>query len=431
MKIALICSGSELLNGKLNTNAAYIGSRIFDIGLHLTSVINVGDRKEDLERIFNSAFKNCDIVISTGGLGPTFDDITVETAAQCLALEIYKNENVLNSIKNYFEKRKLLTFTKNNEKQANIIKGAKVLVNNYGTAPGQMLHFEFKDVQKQVRKTLFLLPGPPKEMKPMFEENVVSFLKCYSSKITKSMGIKVFGLAESEVEQMIMPVIKDSSFGDNNSIEFGIIASNSVIEVKFSVSGDDELLTDKKLLELKFSFENILKENIFGYGNETLASVVGKLLTTAKKTISFAESCTGGLISSALTDVPGSSLYFKNSIISYSNFAKIKILGVKEGTILNTGAVSEETAKEMAVGVLKLSESDYALSATGIAGPSGGTKEKPIGLVCIAFADKKKCEAFKFNFTGTRDNIRERTVVTALDIIRRRILFSRLKNTDK
>ncbi|GHT58977.1 hypothetical protein AGMMS49950_02630 [Endomicrobiia bacterium] len=281
-----------------------------------------------------------------------------------------------------------------------------------------MLCFEFKDGEKKYRRTLFLFPGPPKEMQPMFEENVESFLKSYLMGVKKNSVLRVFGLAESDVAERIKSVIEEANSNYGKAVEFGILANDSIVDVKFSVSGGDELFVDKIIKNLKLEVNNVLKDNIFGSDSDTLAFVVGRLLIEKKKTVSFAESCTGGKIAATITDVPGSSLYFKSSVVAYSNESKIKLLGVKKETLSSFGAVSKETAKEMAKGVLKLSGSDYAFSATGIAGP-GGTKEKPVGLVYIGFADKKKTESFKFNFNGTRKDIRERTVNTVLDLLRR------------
>lgn len=423
MKIELICTGSELLAGKVNTNAAYVGSRLSGMGFELSLITDVGDKKQDLLQEFKRAFERSNIIITTGGLGPTFDDITVETAAECLNLEMYPDEKVLNSIKEHFLKRSVTSIPKINEKQANIIRGAKVLENRFGTAPGQMLHFnKFKSNEKKCRKILFLLPGPPGEMKPIFEENVEPLLKSYSVGIKKNGVLHVFGITESAVAEMIKPVMEKAVSGDSKSVEFGILASKSVIDIKFSVSGTKELLIDETISKLKLDFDSILKDNIFGSDNDTLASVAGRLLLENKKTVSFAESCTGGNIAAAITDIPGSSLYFKSSVVTYSNESKIKLLGVKEETLTNFGAVSKETAKEMAEGVLKLSDSDYAFSATGIAGPGGGTKEKPIGLVYIGSADKEKTESFRFNFNGTRKDIRKRTINTVLDLLRRKLV---------
>lgn len=412
----------ELLAGKLNTNAAYIGSRLFNIGLELSCITDIGDKKQDLAKHFNIAFSRSNIIVVTGGLGPTFDDITVETAAECLRLPIYSDEKVLKSIQEYFAKKSISKIPKINERQANILSGAKVLENRLGTAPGQMLHFEFKSDGKKCRKTLFLLPGPPREMKPMFEENVEPFLKSYSSGIRKNVSLRVFGLSESAIAEAIKPVIEEAKFGDSQTVEFGILASDSIVDIKFAVSGSDEFVVDSSIKNLNLRFGEVLKDNIFGYNDDSLASVVGKLLIQKRKTISFAESCTGGKIASAITDIAGSSLYFKSSVVTYSNESKLKILGVKEETLKKFGAVSEETAKEMARGILNLSGSDYAFSVTGIAGPGGGSKDKPVGLVYVGFADNKKAESFKFNFVGTRKDIRDKTVNTVLDCLRKKLI---------
>jgi nicotinamide-nucleotide amidase len=422
VKIELICTGSELLAGKLNTNAAYIGSRLFNIGLELSCITDIGDKKQDLAKHFNIAFSRSNIIVVTGGLGPTFDDITVETAAECLRLPIYSDEKVLKSIQEYFAKKSISKIPKINERQANILSGAKVLENRLGTAPGQMLHFEFKSDGKKCRKTLFLLPGPPREMKPMFEENVEPFLKSYSSGIRKNVSLRVFGLSESAIAEAIKPVIEEAKFGDSQTVEFGILASDSIVDIKFAVSGSDEFVVDSSIKNLNLRFGEVLKDNIFGYNDDSLASVVGKLLIQKRKIISFAESCTGGKIASAITDIAGSSLYFKSSVVTYSNESKLKILGVKEETLKKFGAVSEETAKEMARGILNLSGSDYAFSVTGIAGPGGCSKDKPVGLVYVGFADNKKAESFKFNFVGTRKDIRDKTVNTVLDCLRKKLI---------
>jgi nicotinamide-nucleotide amidase len=427
VKIELICTGSELLAGKLNTSAAYIGSRLFNIGLELSCITDIGDKKQDLAKHFNIAFARSNIIVVTGGLGPTFDDIPVETAAECLRLPIYSDEKVLKSIQEYFVKKSISKIPKINERQANILSGAKVLENRLGTAPGQMLHFEFKSDGKKYRKTLFLLPGPPREMKPMFEENVEPFLKSYSSGIRKNVSLRVFGLSESAIAEAIKPVIEEAKFGDSQAVEFGILASDSIVDIKFAVSGGNEFVVDSSIKNLNLRFGEVLKDNIFGYNDDTLASVVGKLLIQNRKTVSFAESCTGGKIAAAITDIAGSSLYFKSSVVTYSNESKLKILSVKEETLKNFGAVSEDTAKEMARGILNLSGSDYAFSVTGIAGPVGGSKDKPVGLVYVGFADNKKTESFKFNFVGTRKDIRDKAVNTVLDCLRKKLIEKQSK----
>ena len=422
MKIELICTGSELLTGKVNTDAVYIGSKLQELGLNLSCITSIGDRKDELSCEFKRAFERSSVILVTGGLGPTFDDITVETAAECLGLEIYNDEKVLSSIKERFAKRGITEIPKNNERQANIIKGAKVLENRFGTAPGQMIHFEYKDSDRKIRKTLFLFPGPPREMQPMFDENAGPFFRSYHSGIRKNQSLRIFGGAESVIEAMIRPVMDAAGFGENRAVEFGILATDSIITVKYSVSGSDEMLVDDICGNLKFELEKVLGDSVFGYGDDELSDVVGRLLAANKKTVTFAESCTGGLIAEKITDIAGSSVYFKSSVVTYSDESKIKYLGVKEETLQNFGAVSEETAKEMAEGARNAAGCDYAVSVTGIAGPGGGSKDKPVGLVYIGIASGKEMQAFKYIFPGSRKDVRNRAANTALDLLRRKIL---------
>lgn len=431
MKIELICTGSELLTGKVNTDAAYIGSKLLMLGLNLSCITSVGDRKDELIAELKRAFERSNIILVTGGLGPTFDDITVESAAESLGLEVYRDEKVLNYIKELFIKRGITEIPKINEKQADIIKGAKVLENRFGTAPGQMIHFEYNAGEKKIRKTLFLFPGPPREMQPMFDENAEPFFRSYHSGIMKSSSLRIFGIGESNVEEMIKPVMEAAGFGENGSVEWGILAGGNIVTVKYCVSGNDEMLVDDISGNLKFELEKVLGDNIFGYGNDELSDTVGKLLIENKKTVTLAESCTGGLIAKKLTDTAGSSIYFKSSVVTYSNESKMKFLGVKEETLQNFGAVSEECCKEMAEGALRDAESDHAVSVTGIAGPGGGSKEKPVGLVYIGIASKKETSVFKYNFFGSRKDIRDRSANTALDLLRRKILSDVYAKTAK
>ncbi|MDR2772757.1 MAG: competence/damage-inducible protein A [Elusimicrobiota bacterium] len=424
MRIELISSGTELLNGKVNTNAGYIGSKLYEIGLELSAVVNVSDRKNEFEAELKRAIDRSDVIITTGGLGPTFDDITVESAAECLGREVYIDEKVIADIKSFFDKRNIQGYTKNNEKQAEIIKGAKVLGNQNGTAPGQMIPFEYKskqENQKPAAKTLFLLPGPPRELKAMFDEYVEPFLRTHISAIKKNEVIRVAGLGESFVEDLVRPII-DSKSTANEGVEFGILAHSGIIDLKFSVTGKDEGQIDAIMKEIRSEIEALLEKNVFGYGKDTISSAIGKLLTAQKKTFCAAESCTGGLISKKVTDTAGSSEYFDGSVISYSNLLKKKVLGVREETLNKSGAVSAQSAQEMARGVLNLSKSDYAVSVTGIAGPDGGSKAKPVGLVYIGIASKNSAKTYEYNFTGNRDDIRERAANTALNLLRLSIM---------
>ena len=430
LNIELICSGSELLTGKLNTHASFIGSKLNDIGLALSLITTVADRKKEFKAVLQDAVKRSSVIIVTGGLGPTFDDITVETVSEILNVKTYKDESVQQSICQYFEKRGIKNPAQNNERQSYILEGAKVLENRFGTAPGQMLHFNYlNEENKKVRKTIFLLPGPPREMHPMFEENILPFMRSYQVKMKKTLVLHICGMAESLVDEKIKPTIDYLS--NNDDIEFAILAHNYLIDVKVSVSGENEIIIDDILKNINNEFINVLGDNIYGYNDETLEGVVQKMLIETKRTVSVAESCTGGMVSAKLTNTPGSSMCFKQSVITYSNEAKIQMLSVKKETLEQFGAVSEETANEMLNGILKLSGSEYAVSITGIAGPGGATKEKPVGLVYIGVSFNGNNEVNKCQFLGTRQDIRERATNVALDSLRRLIFKTRTKKVTK
>ena len=430
MNIELICSGSELLTGKLNTHASFIGTKLNEIGLSLSLITTVADRKQEFKAVLQEAVKRSSVIIVTGGLGPTFDDITVETVSEILNVKTYKDETVQQAIVQYFEKRGIKNPAQNNERQSYILEGAKVLENRFGTAPGQMLHFNYAvDENKKVRKTIFLLPGPPREMHPMFEESGLPFMKSYQVKMKKTLILHICGMAESLVDEKIKPTINYLS--NNDDIEFAILAHKFLIDVKVSVSGENELIIDDTLRNINNEFINVLGDNIYGYNNDTLESVIQKMLIETKRTVSVAESCTGGMVSTKLTDTAGSSMCFKQSVVTYSNEAKMQLLNVKKETLEQFGAVSEQTANEMLTGILALSKSEYAVSITGIAGPGGGSSEKPVGLVYIGVSFNGNNEVNKCLFLGTRQDIRERATNVALDSLRRLILKTRTKKVIK
>ncbi|MCX5781475.1 MAG: competence/damage-inducible protein A [Elusimicrobia bacterium] len=422
MKTELICVGTELLTGKLNSNSSFIGDRLSLLGLDLSYVTTVGDNNDDIEEAFSKAIKRSQIIIATGGLGPTFDDLTGEIAAKVLDKKLILDKGILEAIKEFFKKRKT-DMPKNNERQAYIIDGAKPIANKYGTAPGQIIELEdSKKGKGKISKVLFLLPGPPREMQPMFEEMVFPYLKKYESKIKKVTTLHISGMSESQVDEKIRPIIEAERELEKETVSFTILAHQMIIDLKISVCGEDEMLVDEIMHNLKKEFRDCLGDNIFGTDKDSLEGVIGKLLVERKNTLSVAESCTGGMVSQKITSIPGSSIYFKEGVVSYSNDAKTKVLGVKTETLSAFGSVSENTALEMAKGVKKLSQTDYALGITGIAGPAGGTEEKPVGIVFIALSSPTIEKVYNYRFIGNRNEIRERSANTALDILRRQLI---------
>lgn len=417
MKTELICVGTELLTGKLNTNCAYIGEKLSLVGLDLSFVTAVGDDPADMEQVFRQATGRSRVVIVTGGLGPTFDDLTREAAAKVLDRKLVLDREALAAIAARFAKRGM-AMPKNNERQAYVIEGARLLPNRNGTAPGQII--EYGNGQ-QGHSLLILLPGPPREMQVMFEESVFPLLKKHETKIKKMLTVHVAGEAESLVDEKIRPIIEAERKLDAGFVSFTILAHQMIIDVKTSVSGEDEMLVDETMQNIRHELYAVLGNNIFGEDKDTLEGVVGRLLTKAHRTLSVAESCTGGLIAHRITNVAGSSLYFREGAVTYANEAKVKRLGVHPETLAAHGAVSEETALEMAKGMAAAAGTDFALSVTGIAGPSGGTPEKPVGLVYIGLSGPSVHAAFRFQFTGSRTEVRERAANQALDILRRQL----------
>ncbi len=422
MKTELICVGTELLTGKLNTNSSYVGDRLSQIGLDLSFITTVGDSRETLEEAYSKAVKRSQIVVVTGGLGPTFDDITIKSASKAFGRKLVVDKEALDVIKGFFSRRGV-EMPKNNERQARILEGARAVINKNGTAPGQIL--ELKEAQKKSPngiKVIFFLPGPPREMQAMFEEAVFPYLKKYEAKKKKNLILRVCGLSESAIDEKIRPIVEAERELEKDTVSFTILAHQALVDIKISVSAKDEMLVDEIIHNLKKEFYDVLGENIFGEDKESLEGVVGKLLVERKKTLSGAESCTGGMVSQRITNIPGSSLYFKEGVVSYSNEAKIKVLNVKEETIKSHGAVSENTALEMARGIKMLSGTDYSFAITGIAGPSGGTQEKPVGIVYIALSSPHIDKVYSFKFLGGRSEVRERAANTALDLLRRQLL---------
>jgi len=423
MKTELICIGTELLTGKLNTSSSYIGDRLSSLGLDLSFITTVGDNPAEMEEVFEKALRRSQAIIVTGGLGPTFDDLTRDAVSKVLGRKLILDESILESIKDFFKNRKA-EMPKTNERQAYVLEGARVLLNKNGTAPGQIVEVKesVSRAKKDAFKVLFLLPGPPREMQPMFEDSVFPYLKKYEIKIKRVLTLHISGLSESAVDEKIRSIVEGERELEKESVSFAILAHQSIVDLKISVTGQNEMLVDEIVHNLRKEFYDVLGENIFGTDRETLEGTCGKLLVERKMTLSVAESCTGGMISQRITSIPGSSIYFKEGIVSYSNEAKIKILGVKDETLKSYGAVSENGALEMALGIRKIAGTDYALSVTGIAGPSGGTADKPVGLVYIGLCGPLIEKVHNFKFMGSRAEIRERATNTALDLLRRQLL---------
>ena len=395
MKIGILTIGNELLNGRIaDTNASFIAREANQQGWSVEAIMSVGDNFAAIKNRLDYLLAMTDAVICSGGLGPTADDITTEAIAKAFNLPLYTDENVLNYIKDIFIKFNF-RWVENNAKQAMFPQGAEVIPNARGTAPGFCLPIN--------GKLIFVIPGVPAEARLMITNGVFPLLRKYFPQdelhIVKHT-IRTFGLGEAAVDDKV----KDIDFKSLGvSIGFYPVFPENHIVLIAQNSNREE--AQKNLQKAQDEVSSRLRDYIFAYGEQTLEEVIAGLLTAKKLTIAVAESCTGGLITNRLTDVSGSSVYLERGLVTYSNAAKISMLGVPAEIIEKHGAVSEETARLMAEGVRKLAGTDLGLSSTGIAGPTGGTKEKPVGTVYLAVADAQKtiCRHYTFRWDRKRN----------------------------
>ena len=376
------------------------------IDVHYQTV--VGDNPQRLENTIFHAFSRANIIITTGGLGPTEDDLTKETGAKYFEEELVLDERALKRIESYFNKTGR-TMTENNRKQAFVPKNGKVLYNDNGTAPGIII--------EKNNKILVMLPGPPKETVPMFEKQVKPYLAQKQEYTFVSRVLRIAGVGESSMETMVKDLIDSQT---NPTIAPYAKDSESILRI--TAKAKDEQEAEKMIAPVAKEIYHRFGHDVYGEGETNMQTVVAELLIQKQKTIATAESCTGGAIASALVEYPDISSVFLDGCVTYSNESKQKRLGVKEETLQKYGAVSHETAKEMAEGVAKTAGTNIGLATTGIAGPEGGTEEKPVGLVYIGLSIDGMTQTKECHFIGNREKIRTRAVYTALDWLRRELL---------
>jgi nicotinamide-nucleotide amidase len=405
----IIAIGSEMLTPfRADTNSLWLTERLNAMGIDVKLKTIVGDDEARLEETVRDALRRSEIIISTGGLGPTEDDITRKIFARVLNRQLILNEPILEKIRARFARRGV-PMPEINARQALIMDGAEILENNNGTAPGMLTH--------EGKCTVVMLPGPPREMRPMFDFSVASVLKERSGDLLIiRRKLSIFGLTESRTDEIAAPIY--TKFTNPSTT---ILFKDGQIELHLTAHASDEAKAEQLLDELAGPLDEALGDYIFSRRDEPLEEVVGDLLKRNSYTLATAESCTGGLLSGRITDVPGSSEYFLEGAVTYSNQAKTKSLGVPKKMIEDHGAVSEEVATAMARGIRELAGSTFGIGITGIAGPGGGTAEKPVGLVYIALADDAQASAKRFTFPGDRQFIRTLSVNAALDMLRRRI----------
>lgn len=417
MVAELISVGTELLMGQiLDTNSQYLSQELNAMGINVYYKSTVGDNSERMKQAFAQALSRSDVVITTGGLGPTEDDITKEMMAEQMGIPLVLHTPSLQAIETFFHNIGQ-PMTENNRKQALLPSPADgiVMENPKGTAPGCILQ---KD-----GKYAIVMPGPPFEMKHMFEHYAKPFLQKFCGDVLVSRFLRIVGLGESRVADLLQDVIAKQS---NPSI--ATYCSPSEVQVRLTAKCKTEAEANALLAPVEAEIRSILGDAVYETGKRSLETVVGDLLKKRGETVAVAESCSGGWLSSLLIHDAGSSAYFKEGIVSYTNEAKHRLLGVKEQTLLQYGAVSRETAVEMAKGARENCNADYALSITGIAGPDGAVPGKPVGTVWIGLADREQAYAKKFEFSSDRTRNRERAIRNALNLLRLRLLE---KETEK
>ncbi|HEX8191030.1 MAG TPA: competence/damage-inducible protein A [Pyrinomonadaceae bacterium] len=406
----IIAVGSELLTPfRTDTNSLWLTDRLNAVGVEVKLKTIVGDDDARLEETVRDAVKRSGIVVLTGGLGPTEDDITRKIAARALGRRLALDEKVLDDIKAKFLRwgRKMPEI---NARQAMVMEGAEVLPNPNGSAPGMYLEHD--------GRVVVLLPGPPREMKPMFEGLVLPRLAERSGGVRVARRVlRVAGLGESAVDERIAPV-----YTQYKNPQTTILFTNTEIEIHLTAQGKTEAEAELLLDGLAGQIEERLGDSVFAFRGEKMEEVVGLRLAVAGFTLATAESCTGGLVAHRLTEVPGSSTYFTEGVVAYSNEAKTRLLGVPAELIERHGAVSAEVAEAMAAGVKQVAGTDFGLSITGVAGPGGGTEEKPVGLVYVALSDDAHTEHKRLILPGDRQLIRWRASQFALDLLRRRLI---------
>ncbi|MFP3155584.1 competence/damage-inducible protein A [Lachnospiraceae bacterium ZAX-1] len=411
MTVELVCVGTELLLGNIvNTNAAYMSEKCAILGLSMYYQSVVGDNKERLAELLTCSKERSDIIILCGGLGPTKDDLTKETAADVMGVALVEDEKAKENIRTLLMKYHG-EITQNNWKQAMVPKGSIVLYNENGTAPGIIIE-SGETSTKETR--MILLPGPPNELIPMFENQVVPYLHSLQPETICSKMIKLCGIGESMAETQILDLIDAQT---NPTV--APYAKTGEVHLRLTAKAENE--TAAYALIAPLEQELYKRFGSFIYTNDekvTLESSIVKLLKEQNLTLATAESCTGGLLAGRLVNVAGVSDIFKEGHVTYSNEAKEKLLGVPKETIDRHGTVSEETAIAMASGGAKAAGADVCISITGIAGPDGGTSEKPVGLVYIGCSFKGSTVAKRYHLSGNRSKIRESCVVNALTFLR-------------
>lgn len=410
MNATIISIGDEILIGQvLNTNAAYIYEKLNSVGIEVARILTVGDDEVEILNSFKGNYPRYDVVIVTGGLGPTQDDVTRSAVCKFFDLKLISSNEVRHNVEEFLKKRNR-KWSDAAENQTLFPAGAKVIPNKYGTAAGEFFERD--------TKYFIVLPGVPYEMESMMEDFVIPFFReIKMNRYILHRTLMTTGIAESELAGRLGNL-------DNilQGAKLAFLPSPTGVRLRITISGTGKNQCENKIQTIESHIREKANKFIYGVDEESLEEVLGKILAERKLTIAIAESCTGGMIAHKITNVPGSSRYFERAIVAYSNQSKINQLHVPKELIEKHGAVSKEIAEAMALGIRQNAGTDIGISTTGIAGPTGGTGKKPVGLVWIGYSDANETIALKFNFGDGRLRIKERASQAAMDFIRRKIL---------
>jgi nicotinamide-nucleotide amidase len=425
-RCSLICVGSELLRGKINTHCSTLARRLASIGLVLGEEHTVTDAPDDIARAIHRALEENQVILVSGGLGPTFDDLTREAASAATGYPLVFVPALLRGIEAKFRRVRVRKMPPENERQAYLLQGAEAIPNRIGTAPGQWLELASSKQQAAsgdvparrsplAARILILLPGPPSELDPMLDEFILPHLqKAFPAQPSVEAHLHFVGVPESVIDHKVRPIIARHPGAD-----FTILAHLGLVDLDVFVSASSKKEADRKLDQIVRALRAKTGKAFYGMNEDyPLEKVVMKDFVSHHATLAVAESCTGGMLAKRLTDISGSSDYFLGGVVSYSNRVKMSALGVPSETLRKHGAVSKETALAMARGVRERLGSTWGISITGIAGPTGGTPAKPVGLVYLGLAGPRSARVYPCQFRGDRDAIRTRTVIQALDLLR-------------
>lgn len=414
MNAEIVAIGSELLTPfRQDTNSLYLTQRLNQLGVEVTHKAVVGDNRSELTLAASQALARADIIIFMGGLGPTEDDLTREAVADALGLPLRRDAEVLAQLEQRFSARNW-KMAPNNAKQADVIAGATVLPNANGSAPGQWIGGKYDGREK----IILLLPGPPHELKALFEQQCLERLRArVPVKFIATREIKITGIGESACDARVAPIY--SRYSD---VQTTILAGAGEIQLHLKTSADSLDAAQQRVDELAEDIEAELGDLVFSDNGESLEQIVGYFLQMRNATLAVAESCTGGLVAERLTSVSGSSRYFLGGAVVYSNQLKTSMAGVPAELIEQKGAVSREVAAALAMGIRQRCNSSFGLGITGVAGPTGGSAEKPVGLVFLALASPDDTEVVERNYPGDRQHIRWYASQHALDMVRRKVM---------